>query len=146
MEDNKKIINKLKDIIKQKGLKYTKQREVIFETILNCKKHLSAEEIYNRILKQYPEEKIGIATVYRALTFLEEESLISSISFGNDGKKYETNFKEHHDHLICIKCDKIIEFVNEKIETEQEKIAKENGFELLDHSMYLYGICSDCSK
>lgn len=144
MQDNSQILDKLKQIIKEKGLKYTKQREVIFETILNCKKHLGAEEIYNIILERYPDEKIGIATVYRALTFLEDANLISSISVDKNVKKFETSFKEHHDHLICVKCNKIIEFINKEIEQEQEKTAKENGFKLLNHTMYLYGICKDC--
>ncbi len=144
--DNKKIIDKLKQIIKEKGLKYTKQREVIFETILDCKKHLSAEDIYNLIIQKYPDEKIGIATVYRALAFLEESNLISSISLDKNTRKFETNFKDHHDHLICTKCNKIVEFVSDKIEREQEKIAKENHFTLLNHTMYLYGICEECSK
>ncbi len=145
MQDNSQIIDKLKTIIKEKGLKYTKQREVVFETILNCKKHLSAEELYHIILEKYPNEKIGIATVYRALVFLEESNLISSISLDKETKKFETSFKKHHDHLICVKCNKIIEFINEKIEKEQEKIAKENGFKLLNHTMHLYGVCKDCN-
>ena len=144
--DNSKIIEKLKEVIKEKGLKYTKQRELIFETILNCEKHLSAEDTYNVITEKYPDEKIGIATVYRALAFLEEAHLISSISVDKNIRKFETNFKEHHDHLICTECNKIVEFVNEKIEKEQEKIAKENNFTLLNHTMYLYGICEDCNK
>ncbi len=146
MKNNEETINKLKIIIKQKGLKYTKQREVIFETILNCEKHLGAEELYGIILEKHPSEKIGIATIYRALAFLEEEKLISSISVGNDAKKFETSFKEHHDHLICVKCNKIVEFVNKRIEAEQEKAAKENGFKLLNHTMYLYGICKNCQE
>lgn len=146
MKDNSQILEKLKQIIKQKGLKYTKQREAIFETILNCKKHLGAEDIYSLVLEKYPDEKIGIATVYRALSFLEDENLISSISVGKDAKKFETNFKEHHDHLICTKCNKIVEFVSDKIEKEQEKIAKDNNFKLLNHTMYLYGICEECNK
>lgn len=144
MKNNNEILEKLKDIIKQKGLKYTKQREIIFETILNHDKHLSAEDIYNIIQEQYPDERIGIATVYRALVFLEESGLISSISLDKDTKKFETNFKEHHDHLICTKCGKIEEFVNDKIEKEQERIANQNGFKLVNHTMYLYGECKDC--
>lgn len=144
MRDNTKNIEKLKLIIKQKGLKYTRQRELIFETILNCDEHLGAEELYGILVKKYPDEKIGIATVYRALAFLEDEHLISSISLHKDIKKFETNFKDHHDHLICIKCNKIVEFFNQKIEDEQEKIAKNNGFKLLKHTMYLYGICENC--
>lgn len=146
MKKNKEIINKLKEIIKEKGLRYTKQREIIFQTILNCKKHLGAEELYNIIQKKYPNEKIGIATIYRALVFLEDVNLISSIGIGKDIKQFETSFKEHHDHIICVKCNKIVEFTNNTIEEEQEKTAKENGFQLLNHTMYLYGICKDCQE
>ena len=146
MVDNSLVIEKLKKIIKQKGLKYTKQREIILETILESKEHLSAEELYNLIQTNYPEENIGIATVYRAVSFLEDSNLISSISLDKDTKKFETNFKEHHDHLICVKCGKIVEFANPKIEQEQEKVAKKEGFDLLEHDMYLYGICKDCQQ
>ncbi len=144
MQTNEEILEKLKEVVKEKGLKYTKQREIVFETILNCEKHLGAEELYNIIVQKYPEESIGIATVYRALAFLEEANLIASISLDKDRRKFETNFKAHHDHLICLKCNKIIEFTNDKIEQEQERIAKENEFQLLNHTMYLYGICRDC--
>ncbi len=144
MKDNSVIIDKLKEIIKNRGLKYTKQREVIFKTILNSDDHLNADDLNTIISKEHPDLKIGIATIYRALSFLEEVNLISSIALSNDGKKFETNLKEHHDHIICVKCNKIIEFVNEEIEQAQENIAKENGFKLLDHTMYLYGVCKDC--
>jgi Fur family ferric uptake transcriptional regulator len=143
---NKELIKKLKEVIKSKGLKYTKQRELIFETILNSEKHLNAEELYGIISKKYPEEKIGIATVYRTLAFLEEANLVSSISLNNDGKKFESNTKAHHDHLICTECNKIIEFVDEDIENKQEEIAKKYGFKLNNHTMYLYGICPDCQS
>jgi Fur family transcriptional regulator, ferric uptake regulator len=144
LTDNSKVINELKEIIKNRGLKYTKQREVIFETILNSNKHLNAEELNVIISEKYPNLKIGIATIYRALSFLEEVKLISSVVLDNDGKKFESNIKEHHDHIICIKCNKIIEFLSNKIEKAQEDIAKENGFKLLNHTMYLYGVCSKC--
>ncbi|MCK5110867.1 MAG: transcriptional repressor [Arcobacteraceae bacterium] len=144
MQDNSEIIDKLKQIIKEKGLKYTKQREIIFETILNSDAHLNADELNMIIGQKYPDEKIGIATIYRALAFLEESNLISSIALDKDGKKFEPNTKTHHDHLICVKCNKIIEFLDTQIERKQEKIAKENGFKLLNHTMYLYGVCKDC--
>ena len=144
MQDNSEIINKLKQIIKEKGLNYTKQREIIFETILNSDEHLNADELNIIISQKYPNEKIGIATIYRALAFLEESNLISSIALTKDGKKFEPSTKKHHDHLICVKCNKIIEFLDTQIEKKQEKIAKENGFKLLNHTMYLYGVCKDC--
>ena len=144
MSNAKKIIKKLREIIKQKGLKNTKQREIILETVINDKEHLGAEDIYKKISKKYPDENLGIATVYKALKFLEDVELINSITIDNT-KKFETNFKGHHDHLVCVKCNKIIEFMSEVIESEQENIAKDNKFILLKHTMYLYGYCDNCS-
>ena len=144
--NNEEIIDELKRIVKQKGLKYTEQREVVLNILLKAKNHLTAEEVYNEIKKEYPTSNIGIATVYRALSFLEEVDLITSITFGTDGKKYETSSKSHHDHLICTDCGKIIEFMDDDIEKRQDKIAKKNNFKIMSHSMQLYGICESCQK
>ena len=145
MINNDEIIDELKKIVKQKGLKYTEQREVVLSILLNATDHLSAEDVYNDVKAKFPESNIGIATVYRALSFLEEVDLITSITFGTDGKKYESNAKSHHDHLICTSCGKIIEFVDDEIEKRQERIAKKNKCVITSHSMQLYGTCSDCS-
>jgi Fur family ferric uptake transcriptional regulator len=142
--NNEEIIDELKKIVKQKGLKYTEQREIVLSILLHASEHLTAEEVYNEIKKAFPTSNIGIATVYRALSFLEEVDLITSITFGTDGKKYESNSKSHHDHLICTSCGKIIEFIDEEIEKRQDKIAKKNRFKILSHSMQLYGICENC--
>ena len=112
--------------------------------LLRAQEHLTAEEVYNHVKKEYPNSNIGIATVYRALSFLEEVDLIASITFGTDGKKYESNAKSQHDHLICTNCGKIIEFMDDEIEKRQEKIAKKNNFKISSHSMQLYGICEGC--
>jgi len=146
MSSNEEIIDELKKIVKQKGLKYTEQREIVLNILINATDHLSAEDVYNDIKKVYTESNIGIATVYRALSFLEEVNLITSIAFGTEGKKYESNAKAHHDHLICTSCGKIIEFLDNEIEKRQDKIAKKNNFKILSHSMQLYGTCEDCSK
>lgn len=148
MIDNsyEEIIEELRKIVKQKGLKYTEQREIVLSILLHADEHLTAEEIYNQIKKDFPETNVGIATVYRALGFLEEVYLITSINFGTDGKKYESNVKSHHDHLICTDCGKIIEFVDDEIEKRQEKIAKENKFKITSHSMQLYGVCQACQN
>ena len=144
--NNEEIIDELKKIVKQKGLKYTEQREIVLNILLTAKEHLTAEEVYNQIKKEYPDSNIGIATVYRALSFLEEVDLIASITFGTDGKKYESNAKSHHDHLICTECGKIIEFIDEKNKKRQDKIAKKNNFRITSHSMQLYGTCSECQE
>lgn len=146
MTNSNEVIDELKKIVKQKGLKYTEQREIVLNVLLHAKDHLTAEEIYNQIKAANSESNIGIATVYRALSFLEEVHLITSINFGVDGKKYESNKKEHHDHLICTSCGKIIEFLDEEIEKRQERIALKNKFKITSHSMQLYGICNACQN
>ena len=144
MISSEEAIEELKKIVKQKGLKYTEQREIVLSILTHAEDHLSAEEVYNDVKAKYPESNIGIATVYRALSFLEEVDLIASIAFGSDGKKYESNAKSHHDHLICTQCGKIVEFLDDEIEKRQERIAKKNKFKITSHSMQLYGICEDC--
>lgn len=144
MSNNEETIEELKRIVKQKGLKYTEQREIVLIILMNADGHLSAEEIYNEIKTKYEDSNVGIATVYRALAFLEEVNLITSLTFGTDGKKYESNAKEHHDHLICTACGKIVEFVDDEIEKRQDRIAKKNKFKITSHSMQLYGTCTDC--
>ena len=143
---NGEIIEELKKIVKQKGLKYTDQREIVLSVLLNAEDHLTAEEVYNEIKKEHTDSNIGIATVYRALSFLEEVDLITSIAFGTDGKKYESNAKSHHDHLICTNCGKIIDFMDDDIEKRQDKIAKKNKFKITSHSMQLYGTCETCQE
>ena len=143
---NEEIIDELKKIVKQKGLKYTEQREIVLSVLLDAQDHLTAEEVYNEIKKEHTDSNIGIATVYRALSFLEEVDLITSIAFGTDGKKYESNAKSHHDHLICTNCGKIIEFIDDEIEKRQDKIAKKNKFKITSHSMQLYGVCETCQE
>ncbi len=137
-------LEELKSIVKKRGLKYSLQREQILKVLFNAQKHLTPEEIYNEVKKE--NSTIGLATVYRTLSFLEREEMVSSISFGSEGKKYELNRGEHHDHMICIKCGKIIEFFDEELERLQEEIAKKNSFKLITHQMNMYGVCKECQE
>jgi Fur family ferric uptake transcriptional regulator len=140
------FLDNFKDILKNNSLKYTKQRELIIETIFNDREHHTPEDIYMLIKEKNPNINLGIATVYRTLSILEESGLVSSISFGADGKKYEILLKEHHDHLVCKECGKIIEFHNEIIEQQQELIAKKFKFKMTNHIMQLIGICQECQE
>lgn len=144
MSKHDEVIEQLKIIVKQKGLKYTEQREIVLRVLMSVEEHLTAEDVYNHIKSAYKDSNIGIATVYRALSFLEDVKLITSIAFGTEGKKYEANLKAHHDHLICTACGKIIEFLDEEIEKRQDNIAKVNNFKITSHSMQLYGMCQEC--
>jgi len=134
-----------KALLKKNTLKFTIQREVILETLYNSDEHLTPEALHQLIQKKFPDLKTGIATVYRTLSLLEDSNIVTSLSFGAQGKKYELGAKEHHDHLICTECGSITEFVDEQIEERQHKISDELGFKMSDHSMQIYGLCKDCN-
>lgn len=133
------------DYLADANLKMTPQRKLILETILKRNDHVSSEELYARVKKK--DSSIGQATVYRTLKLLNEAGIIEPLDFADGVTRYEPSYgKEHHDHLICEKCGKNIEILDETIEKRQENIAKKHGFILCSHKMYLYGLCSDCKK
>ncbi len=140
------LLDAFKALLKKNGEKFTIQREVILETLYNSDEHLTPEALHQLIQKQRPELKTGIATIYRTLSRLEDSDMVTSLSFGAQGKKYELGAKDHHDHMICTKCGEITEFVDDEIERRQEKIAAEFGFQIKDHSMQIYGICKNCQN
>lgn len=140
----KQLLEDFKVLLKKNGLKFTIQREVILETLYNSDEHLTPESLHHLLQDKFPELKIGIATVYRTLSLLEDSNMVTSLSFGAQGKKYELGAKDHHDHLICTECGTITEFVDEEIEDRQHKIADDLGFSMSDHSMQIYGICKNC--
>jgi Fur family ferric uptake transcriptional regulator len=144
VKEYNQLLDELKNILKRKNLKYTKQREVILNTLYTNSGHHTPEEILILVKKEFPNENIGIATIYRTLSLFEEENLVESISFGKDGKRYEIGHKHHHDHLICLNCGKIIEFIDEAIEKQQEVVASKYNFYMLDHTMKIIGYCQEC--
>jgi len=138
------VLDNFKKLLKANKLKYTKQRELILEIIYNNDGHFTPEDIYNLIKSSYPDVKLGIATVYRTLTLLEDANIVTSISFGAQGKKYEFGLGAHHDHLVCLQCGGIEEFFDETMEKLQEDIAKKFNFKMTSHIMKITGICSAC--
>ena len=138
------VLENFKKLLKSNNLKYTMQRELILKIIYDNDGHFTPEDIYNLIKENHPTIKLGIATVYRTLTLLEDAHIVSSISFGTQGKKYEFGLTEHHDHLVCINCGGIEEFFDEVIEEQQEKIAKKFNFKMTNHIMKILGTCSAC--
>ncbi|RUM72117.1 MAG: transcriptional repressor [Sulfurovum sp.] len=138
------LLEQFKKLLKDNSLKFTKQRELILKFLYENEGHFTPEETYTLLKNLYPDMKVGIATVYRTLTLLEESGIASSISFGVQGKKYELGLKKHHDHLICSQCGDIIEFYDETIEERQEEIAKKFNFHMTDHTMKIIGLCEKC--
>ena len=124
--------------LKKAGLKVTLPRLRILELLEHDDKaHLSAEEIYRRLIGA--GEEVGLATVYRVLTQFEQAGLVERHNFDGGHSVFELDSGEHHDHLVCTETGKVIEFHNESIEALQEEIAAEYGFDLVDHKLVLYG-------
>lgn len=139
-----KLLSDFKQLLRDNGLKFTIQREVILEMLYNSDEHLTPESLHHLIQDKHPDLNTGIATVYRTLSLLEDSEMVTSLSFGAQGKKYELGAKDHHDHIICTKCGLISEFVDDEIEARQKKIAEELGFLMQEHSMQIYGVCNPC--
>ena len=131
--------------LKKAGLKITVPRLKILEIMEKAKDHhMSAEDIY-RILLESGEE-IGLATVYRVLTQFQEAGLLIRHNFEGGQSVFELDSGEHHDHLVCVKCGRVEEFVDNIIEKRQQEIAKSAGYTITDHSLNIYGICGKCQK
>ena len=130
--------------IRDAGLKVTVPRVKILEVLENCgDQHVSAEDVYKILLQQ--GEEISLATIYRVLTQFEAAELVNRHNFEGGFAVYELNRGEHHDHLMCVVCGKVVEFTDNVIEKRQHEIAKKNGFEIEDHTLVIYGRCSSKS-
>ncbi|UNU73682.1 ferric iron uptake transcriptional regulator [Moraxella nasovis] len=133
--------------LRKAGLKVTLPRIKILELLENAEHHhMSAEGVYRALAEQ--GEDVGLATVYRVLTQFEQAGIVERHNFENNLSVFEIVQDEHHDHLVCDVCGKIIEFHNQVIEEEQHKVAKECNFKLSGHSLVLYGVCDspECQK
>ncbi len=131
--------------LKEIGLKATYPRIKILQIFENSKeRHLSAEDIHEQLKDD--ELELGLATIYRVLTQFEQAGLLSRHFFEGGRAVFELNKGEHHDHLICTQCGKVVEFYDSEIEALQNQVAEKYGFALESHAHYLYAICGDCQK
>lgn len=131
--------------LKKLGLKATLPRLKILEMLeSNEHRHMSAEEVYKALMET--GDDIGLATVYRVLTQFESAGIVERHNFEGGHSVFELADGDHHDHLMCVKCGRIEEFVDDTIEDKQEAIAKKFGFEMTDHRLCIYGICPECRK
>lgn len=129
--------------IQGKGLRKTVQRDLILEIFLCTEDHLTSEDLYRLVTKQDPT--VGNTTVYRTLKLLTEAGLAREVRFGDNKTYYEHHYNhEHHDHMICTECGKVIEFFSPDIEALQDQMADNFGFKPTHHSLRLWGVCSDC--
>ncbi len=129
--------------LKRAGLKVTLPRVKVLRLLeSHPASHLSVDEIYQQLTAG--GEEVGLATVYRVLTQFEEAGLVIKHNFEGGQAVYELNQGEHHDHIVCIRCGRVDEFVDARIEALQETIAAEAGYEITDHQLTIHGLCPDC--
>ena len=139
-------LEKYKDYLVRNSLKSTVQRDLIVQEFFNAKGHLSAEELHSKIRKEH--SSIGLATVYRTLKILCMAGLAHERRFKDGFTRYELSGSEnsHHDHIVCVSCDRVEEFENDEIEQLQKKVAQSHKFTMLDHRLEIYGLCESCAK
>jgi Fur family ferric uptake transcriptional regulator len=128
--------------LEEHSLKHTRQREAILEVFLSARGHITSEDLYQQVRARHPH--IGYTTVYRTMKLLCDAGLAHEHNF--DGTTRYEIAHEHHDHLVCVRCGKIVEFECGMIEAAQERIAQAHGFRVLRHRHELYGHCPECQK
>ena len=134
--------DKLKQILHKKNLRYTQQRQEVWDEICSTNEHRDAEDIYNSLRKG--QTNVSRATVYRTIDVLVKNNLVRRLDLGDGRSRFENKMGiAHHDHIVCLNCRKIVEFMNEDIEEIQEQVAKEMGFEIVRHVHQLFGNCLD---
>lgn len=136
-------IEVLNQYLNERGMKHTRQREIIVSEFFKSNKHMRIEDLLGQVRKVEPS--IGYVTVYRTLMLLKECGLAHQRHFG-EGKSLFEKAGDHHDHMICIKCGSISEFEDDRIEKLQEQIAKRINFKIVSHRHEVYGCCSRCQN
>ncbi len=131
--------------LKKAGLKATLPRLKILRILESAPQpHLTAEDVYKQLLGA--GEDVGLATVYRVLTQFESAGLVIRHNFEGGRAVFEINHGGHHDHMVCVECGRVFEFVDTQIEERQRKVAEKAGFAIDDHALYLYGVCEGMRK
>lgn len=140
-------IEEIRKIFEQNNQKFTKQRELIFKVLKNSpQKHLTPEELFSIVHQDH--KQVGIATIYRTLNIFEELGIVNKQEFTDQAYTYELIDPEsdHHDHIICTKCGKILEDEFLSVDNVKESLKNQYDFDLNYYSLRIYGICSDCQN
>lgn len=133
------------ELLKERGLKYTFERKLIYEEVAHLKEHFDADSLYDRFKKK--GLRISRDTVYRTLPLLLESHVIQKSAGAGKREFFERiGRKGHHDHMICVSCGKIIEFKCEEIEKLQDQVAEKYEFKLTFHDHRLFGTCKNCRQ
>ena len=137
------LLNRFKEALKKEGLKYTPQRTAVLEEIIKDKGHRESEEIYLALKKR--GQSVSRATVYRTMDILVNNGFARKMNLGDGRSRYESKVNSpHHDHLVCMDCGLIVEFMDQKIEDLQDEIAIQYEFQLKRHIHQLFGLCKKC--
>ena len=140
---DQKLLNRFKEALKKEGLKYTPQRTAVLEEIIKDKGHRESEEIYLALKKR--GQHVSRATVYRTMDILVNNGFARKMNLGDGRARYESKVNSpHHDHLVCMDCGLIVEFMDQKIEDLQDEIAIQYKFQLKRHIHQLFGLCKKC--
>lgn len=135
----------LTEYLKERDLRPTKERYLLLEEIMQTNGHFDADELFAKLSAK--GLKASRATVYNTLDLLVNCGLISKYRFGENHSRYEKAFgRPRHDHLICLDCGEIIEFVNEKLDRIQKEVCEEKRFKLRNSTLQIFGICNNCQK
>ena len=136
-------IIKFSQYLRTKGLSLTQERETILNEVFSKEGHFEAEELLFSLRKK--KKRVSRATVYRTLDLLVDAGLVGKADMGEKHSHYEHIFGHlHHDHLVCIRCGKVIEFSDKRIERSMEKLCEKGGFEHTSHCFQVFGYCKNC--
>jgi len=131
--------------LKNKGLLYSKQREQILDIFLKTEHHPTINDLYDMVRKK--DSKIGLATVYRAMVVICDAGLAREVDFGDGFRRFEHKYRhQHHDHLVCLKCGRVIEVLSPEIEKLQQRLAEKHNFTPVRHKMQIFGTCRQCKR
>ena len=132
-----------KNYVRQKGLKFTPERQLVLKYVFEIHNHFEAEDLLIKIREN--GDRVSKGTIYRTLPLLVDCNLIRTVEFVEHHLHYEHTYgHKHHEHLVCLKCGKVIEFYNDVIETELKRVCKENKFILNGHKIESTGYCEKC--
>ncbi len=142
---NDDVRSRLRRYILDRGLKQSRQRDLIAEAFFGTPGHVSADELVRRV--RALDSRVSVATVYRTLKLLGESGLAAPLDFGDGQTRWESAVgRSHHDHLVCTRCGVVVEFASERIEQLQSRVARRHGFTVESHRLELYGACADCGR
>lgn len=134
-----------REYLRSNGMLYSEQREQILDIFLKTEKHPTINDLYDLVKKKHPQ--IGLATVYRTMRVICDVGLARETDFGGSIRHFEHKYKhQHHDHLVCTKCGRIIEVMSPEIEKLQETLVRKHKFKAIRHRMEIFGLCQNCKS